>query len=131
MPANARLRPLGPGAEVLRKSRKTSQEVADLIDYCFGGGALTLVAARSSYAGKLHRNQGDPALKVIDSAHTSIRLAGYSFTSPKVVRGLLDAERRGVDVAVVVDDKGNRSKTSQQALNLLVNAGIPTRTIDR
>lgn len=69
--------------------------------------------------------------KVIDSARTSIRLAGYSFTSPKVVRALLDAKRRGVDVAVLVVDKGNRSKTSQQALNLLVNANIPTRTIDR
>ncbi|RZF23532.1 phospholipase D family protein [Paraburkholderia sp. UYCP14C] len=70
-------------------------------------------------------------LKVIGSAHTSIRLAGYSFTSPKVVGALLEAKRRSVDVAVVVDDKGNRSKTSQQALNLLVNAGIPTRTIER
>jgi phosphatidylserine/phosphatidylglycerophosphate/cardiolipin synthase-like enzyme len=45
-------------------------------------------------------------------------------------RALLAAKRRGVNVAVVVDDKGNRAKSSQQALNLLVNAGIPTRTID-
>lgn len=70
-------------------------------------------------------------LKVIGSARTSIRLAGYLFTSPKVVRALLEAKRRGVDVAVVVDDKGNRSKASRQALNLLVNASIPTRTIGR
>ncbi|SMG61541.1 phospholipase D family nuclease [Paraburkholderia susongensis] len=70
-------------------------------------------------------------LKVIGSARASIRLAGYSFTSPKVVRALLDAKRRGVDVAVVVDDKGNRTKASLQALNLLVNAGVPTRTTDR
>jgi len=70
-------------------------------------------------------------LKVIDSARTSVRLAGYSFTSPKVVRALLDAKRRGIDVAVVVDDRSNHAKVSQQALNLLVNASIPTRTVDR
>ncbi len=72
-------------------------------------------------------------LKVIRSAKSSIRLAGYTFTSPAVVRGLIDAKKRGVDVAVVVDYKNNlvenRSNSSRQALNLLVNAGIPTRTI--
>jgi phosphatidylserine/phosphatidylglycerophosphate/cardiolipin synthase-like enzyme len=72
-------------------------------------------------------------LKVIDSAKSSIRLAGYTFTSPTVVRALTDAKKRGVDVAVVVDYKNNieesRSNTSRQALNLLVSAGIPTRTV--
>ncbi|VUD49274.1 unnamed protein product [Burkholderia pseudomallei] len=70
-------------------------------------------------------------LKVIGTSRASLRLAGYSFTSPKVVRALLDAHRRGVDVAIVVDNDGNRSKASKQALNLLVNAKVPTRTIDR
>ena len=46
-------------------------------------------------------------LKMIGSARRSIRLAGYSFTSPAVVRGLIDAKRRGVDVKVLLDDKGN------------------------
>lgn len=72
-------------------------------------------------------------LKVIGAAKTSIRLAGYTFTSPTVVRALTDAKKRGVDVAVVVDYKNNlvesRSNTSRQALNLLVHAGIPTRTV--
>lgn len=72
-------------------------------------------------------------LKVIASAKSSIRLAAYSFTSPNVVRELLAAKRRGVDVAVVVDHKNNlveaRSNSSREALNLLVNAGIPTRTV--
>ncbi len=68
-------------------------------------------------------------LNVINSAKTSIRLAAYSFTSPKVVKALLAAKKRNVDVSVVVDDRGNRSKASQEALNLLVNASIPTRTI--
>ncbi|WP_425415935.1 phospholipase D family protein [Pandoraea oxalativorans] len=68
-------------------------------------------------------------LKAMGAATTSIRLAGYLFTSPPVVRALLDAKRRGVDVAVIVDDKGTRSTASRQALNLLVNAGVATRTV--
>ena len=70
-------------------------------------------------------------LRSIASARRSVRLAAYSFTSPKVVRAMLDAKKRGVDVAVVVDYKhNNSSKATRAALNLLVNEGIPTRTID-
>lgn len=68
-------------------------------------------------------------LKVINASEHSIRLAAYSFTSPPVVKALLAAKKRGVDVRVVVDEKGNKSKSSTAALNLLVNADIPTRTI--
>ena len=81
-------------------------------------------------------------VKVIHSAKQTIRLSAYSFTSPVVVRALIDAKRRGVDVAVVVDYKNNimegrngKAKTAlgkaKAALNLLVNAGISTRTISR
>lgn len=70
-------------------------------------------------------------LKVIHASQKSIRLAAYSFTSPKVVRALTDAHKRGVDVRVVVDEKGTASKSGKAALNLLVNARIPTRTNDR
>lgn len=74
-------------------------------------------------------------LKIIKSAKQSIRLAGYSFTSPAIVYALLEAKRRGVDVAVVVDHKNNIgqdvSGKAKAALNLLVNAGIRTRTIAR
>ncbi len=71
----------------------------------------------------------DLVLKVINSSERSIRLAAYSFTSPSIVRALIDAKKRGVDVRIVVDEKGNKSKSSLAALNLVVNAGIPTRTI--
>lgn len=56
---------------------------------------------------------------------------GYSFTSPEVVRALISAKRRGVDVKVVLDEKGNRGKASVAAMNLLVNAGIPVRTVSK
>ena len=68
-------------------------------------------------------------LKVLASARQSIRLTGYSFTSPAVVRSLIDAKRRGVDVKIVLDDKGNRGQASVAAMNLLVGAGIPLRVV--
>ncbi len=68
-------------------------------------------------------------LKVINSSVSTIRLAAYSFNSPHVVEALLNAKKRGVDVEVIVDDRRNKRKNSIAALNLLVSAGIPTRTI--
>lgn len=73
----------------------------------------------------------DLIVKAIQSARSSIGVAAYSFTSPVVARALLNARKRGVDVRVVVDENGNKSKASLAALNLLVNAGIPTRTLSR
>lgn len=70
-------------------------------------------------------------LQTIQSAQHEIRLMGYSFTSPDVVRSLISAKRRGVDVKVVLDDKGNRGKSSIAVMNLLVNAGIPVRTVSQ
>lgn len=70
-------------------------------------------------------------LKTIESAQHEIRLMGYSFTSPEVVSALVRAKRRGVDVRMVLDEKGNRSKASQAAMNVVVNAGIPLRTNSR
>lgn len=78
-------------------------------------------------------NEGseDLVVKAIRSARSSIGLAAYSFTSPVIAKALLDAKKRGVDVRVVVDENGNKSKASLAALNLLVGAGIPTRTLSR
>ena len=67
-------------------------------------------------------------LKTINSAQQEILLMGYSFTSPEVVSALVRAKHRGVDVKIVLDEKGNRSKASQAAMNVVVNAGIPLRT---
>lgn len=67
-------------------------------------------------------------LNIINGAEREVLLAAYSFTSPQVVQALIAAHRRGVDVKVVVDKKGNATNSSsRQALNLLVNNGIPVR----
>ena len=78
-------------------------------------------------------NEGGEELvvKAIASARSSIGVAAYSFTSPVVAKALLNASKRGVDVRVIVDENGNKSKASLAALNLLAGAGIATRTISR
>lgn len=47
------------------------------------------------------------ALRTIQSVRQSIRLLAYSFTAAPVVRALIAAKRRGVDVAVTVDYRNN------------------------
>jgi phosphatidylserine/phosphatidylglycerophosphate/cardiolipin synthase-like enzyme len=72
-------------------------------------------------------------LKVIDSARHEIRMMTYSLTSVPVVKALIEARRRGVDVAIVSDYKNNvaedRSGKARAALSALVNAGCRVRTI--
>ena len=70
-------------------------------------------------------------LKTIETSQREVRLMGYSFTSPEVAGALIRAKRRGVDVKVVLDWKVNCAKGSASvaAMNLLVNAGIPVRTV--
>lgn len=68
-------------------------------------------------------------LKVINTSASSIRLAAYSFNSPTIVAALLEAKKRGVDIKVLADAKRNQRSNSMAALNALVQAGIPVRTI--
>ena len=68
-------------------------------------------------------------VKVLASALQTIRLAGYSFTSPAVVKGLQDAKRRGVDVKVLLDDRGNRSAASLLAIKMITEVNISLRVI--
>ncbi len=73
-------------------------------------------------------------LNTINSSTESIRLMGYSFTSPEVASALVRAKQRDVDVKVVLDGKENTGKqhqASQAAMNLLANAGIPVRTVSQ
>lgn len=70
-------------------------------------------------------------IDVIRSARSELRLAAYSFTSPVVVKELVAAKKRGVDVKIVVDEKGNKSKKSISAMNTIQLAKIPIRTNGR
>ncbi|MDI1299775.1 phospholipase D family protein [Methylotenera sp.] len=74
----------------------------------------------------------DLVIKVIDSSKKSLRLSAYSLTSVPVVKALIAAKKRGIDVAVVADYKQNISMDNgagRAALNLLVLNGIQTKVI--
>ncbi|EIM98677.1 putative endonuclease [Paraburkholderia hospita] len=72
-------------------------------------------------------------LKTIYGARQRIRVMAYSFTSPVIVKALLEAKRRGVDVALTVDYRNNieedRSGKAAAALGALAYAGIPVRVV--
>lgn len=125
-------------------SAKTGDTVDRLVDQVLGhtgelfrsaGGKAGSVTAPAGQvidvAFSPDANSEELVLKAIGSARSSIAVAAYSFTSPVIAKALLTAKKRGVDVRVVVDENGNRSKASLAALNLLANADIPTRTISR
>lgn len=64
-------------------------------------------------------------LKTLNSAQSQIDLAAYSFTSKPVVRALLAAHQRGVQVRVVVNAKTAGEKHGKAAY--LARLGIPVR----
>ncbi|ASL48897.1 Phospholipase D (plasmid) [Burkholderia sp. AD24] len=72
-------------------------------------------------------------LRTIERAQQTVRVMAYTFTSPAVVRSLILAKRRGVDVQVTVDYRSNieedRSGRSHAALGALAYAGVPVRVV--
>ncbi|EOC0012233.1 phospholipase D family protein [Cronobacter turicensis] len=70
-------------------------------------------------------------IDLINSAQRQIRVAAYSFTSPVIVKSLIRAKQRGIDVRIVVDENGNKSKSSVAAMSLVKSAKIPLRTISK
>ena len=51
----------------------------------------------------------EAVVRELDGAKASIRVQAYSFTSAPIAKALVDAHRRGVDVAVILD-KSQRSE---------------------
>ncbi|VEC00406.1 Phospholipase D precursor [Cedecea lapagei] len=66
-------------------------------------------------------------LQVIDGAHKSIRMIAYSFQAPDIAQALVDAEKRGVEVRVVVDKKRNQNKASLKAMSFAASNGVQLR----
>ncbi|MEQ6436349.1 phospholipase D family protein [Comamonas sp. w2-DMI] len=73
-------------------------------------------------------------LKVINSSSKSLDLMAYSFTSADVTRAVLAAQKRGVRVRVVADQKQNSTgqggQYAQAALSALANAGADVRLVE-
>lgn len=64
-------------------------------------------------------------IRGIEGARHSILVAAYSFTSKPIATALLDAQQRGVKVAVVADERDNSKQYS--AVTFLANNGVPVR----
>lgn len=66
-------------------------------------------------------------LKVINDAHKSIQMIGYSFQAPDIAQALVAARQRGVDVRVVVDKKRNQVAASKTIMSYVANNGVKLR----
>ena len=78
-------------------------------------------------------NQGsqDLILKTINSSKKSICMATYSFTSKPLSAALVAAQKRGVDIKIISDEKANSKKytatqyLANQGLNVRLNGNYP------
>ncbi|MDN0110012.1 phospholipase D family protein [Yersinia mollaretii] len=66
-------------------------------------------------------------LNVINSAHKSIQMIGYSFQAPDIAKALIAARERGVDVRVVVDKRRNQVNASKTTMLYAANNGVKLR----
>lgn len=89
--------------------------------------ASTAINPGASFDVGFSPNQGslELVLKEINSAHKSIHVAAYSFTSKPIAEALLQASKRGVEVEVIADQKSNSGKYS--ATTYLANQGIKVK----
>lgn len=68
-------------------------------------------------------------VNTIESAHTSIRVAAYSFTSKSIAAALVRKHKAGVSVTVLMDKSQLTEKYT--SATFLANAGIPVRINSR
>jgi phosphatidylserine/phosphatidylglycerophosphate/cardiolipin synthase-like enzyme len=66
----------------------------------------------------------DAAVKEINAAKTTLLVQAYSFTSAPIAKALVDANKRGVQIQVILD-KSQRSEKYSSA-DFVLHAGIPT-----
>jgi phosphatidylserine/phosphatidylglycerophosphate/cardiolipin synthase-like enzyme len=63
-------------------------------------------------------------VKVLSEAKTSVYVQAYSFTSAPIAKALIDAQKRGVHVEVILDKSNLNQRYSSDTF--LKNQGIPT-----
>ncbi|MDB5813857.1 MAG: phospholipase D/Transphosphatidylase [Rhodocyclales bacterium] len=66
----------------------------------------------------------DEVIRQIDQAHRTIRVQAYSFTHASIAKALVEAEKRGVDVQVILDRSNRTGKYS--AADFTSHGGVPT-----
>lgn len=76
-------------------------------------------------AGFTPGNAESLVVSAINDARSSILVAAYSFTSKPIAQALINAQKRGVKVAVVLDKSNRTAKYS--AATFLANMRVPVR----
>ena len=70
-------------------------------------------------------------LATIGSARYHIHMLAYAFQAPDIVQALVAAQKRGVEVQVVIDKRRNQGKASRAAMEAAIRGGVKLRTNDR
>lgn len=71
-----------------------------------------------------HGGATDAVVNALEQATNSVLVQAYSFTSAPIARALVDAQRRGLKVQVILD-KSQRTEKYSEA-DFLRNQGVPT-----
>ena len=69
----------------------------------------------------------DRVVHLYDRATRYIYVSVYALTAPSVVKALVEAKHRGVDVRVITDRERLNDPKQQSAVNTLRLAGVPVR----
>ncbi len=93
----------------------------------YGAAAPSVYAASAQVGFSPEGTAQELVINIIGSAKENIRMMAYSFTAPDIMKALIAAKRRGVDVKIVIDENGNTGRASRAAMNLVTSAGIPLR----
>ncbi len=119
-PAGERLLLEADGAQPKREWRPLGYEPRPVSSY-EGAQATAFVLPDSP----------DVVLDTLRAADDRVLLAGYTFTSPRVTRALVNASDRGVRVRVLVDDApvGGLTTRGARMLDRLARAGVEVRVI--
>jgi phosphatidylserine/phosphatidylglycerophosphate/cardiolipin synthase-like enzyme len=67
----------------------------------------------------------DLLVKALGEAKRTILVQAYSFTSALIAKALVDAQKRGVKVDMILDKSNRNAKYS--AVDFTANSGIPTK----
>lgn len=70
-------------------------------------------------------------LATIGGAKHSIQMLAYTFQAPDIAQALVDAQQRGVEVRVVIDQQRNRGKASKAVMDFVTRHGVLLRTNDQ
>ncbi len=92
----------------------------------FGPGRTVSAASIEVWYGPEDRPL-EHLVRVYDRATRYIFVASYGFTSPRSVKALVEAARRGVDVRILTDRERLNDPKQRAALSALREAGIPIK----